>query len=102
MNILVTGGCGFVGSAVVRLLVCSGHNVVNIDKLTYAGSLRSVEEIARARNYAFIHGDIRDTGLLAATFDKFHPGAVVHLAAESHVDRSIVAPEAFIETNITG
>ncbi|MBV9076446.1 MAG: dTDP-glucose 4,6-dehydratase [Methylobacteriaceae bacterium] len=103
MRILVTGGAGFIGSAVVRLLIReSEHEVLNLDKLTYAGSLTTVEEVARDPRYRFLQADICDPDALARAFREFDPDAVMHLAAESHVDRSIDGPDAFIETNIIG
>lgn len=102
MKILVTGGAGFIGSAVVRLAVSRGHSIVNVDALTYAGCLANVADVAKNPLYAFEHVDIRDRAALDAVFEQHQPDAVMHLAAESHVDRSIDAPGDFIETNITG
>ena len=102
MKILVTGGCGFIGSAVVRLAVARGHAVVNVDALTYAGRLENVAEVAKSPLYQFEHADIRDRAALERIFARHRPDAVMHLAAESHVDRSIDAPGDFIATNITG
>lgn len=102
MKILVTGGAGFIGSAVVRLAVSRGHAVANVDALTYAGCLENVAEVAGSPLYAFEQVDIRDRPALDAVFVKHQPDAVMHLAAESHVDRSIDGPGDFIETNITG
>ena len=102
MKILVTGGAGFIGSAVVRLAVGRGHQVINLDALTYAGRLENVAEVADHPNYAFEQADIRDRDALARIFESHNPDAVMHLAAESHVDRSIDGPGDFIETNITG
>jgi dTDP-glucose 4,6-dehydratase len=102
MKILVTGGAGFIGSAVVRLGISKGHSIVNLDALTYAACLENVASVAEHSNYAFEHADIRDRAALDAIFDKQAPDAVMHLAAESHVDRSIDGPGDFIETNITG
>ncbi|WP_412552932.1 dTDP-glucose 4,6-dehydratase [Shimia sp. MIT1388] len=102
MKILVTGGAGFIGSAVVRLAIARGHQVVNLDALTYAACLDNVASVADSPNYAFEHADIRDGTALATIFDKHKPDAVMHLAAESHVDRSIDGPGAFIDTNVTG
>lgn len=101
-RLLVTGGAGFIGSAVCRALVREGRMVLNLDALTYAANLSSLNEVAGAANYRFAHGDIRDAALLARLFDDFRPDAVLHLAAESHVDRSISGPAAFIETNVVG
>ncbi|WGT51477.1 dTDP-glucose 4,6-dehydratase [Thioclava nitratireducens] len=102
MKILVTGGAGFIGSAVVRLAVSRGHEVVNLDALTYAACLENVAPVADSPLYAFEQADIRDPEALAAIFARHKPDAVMHLAAESHVDRSIDGPGAFIETNVMG
>lgn len=102
MKILVTGGAGFIGSAVVRLSVARGYTVVNVDALTYAACLDNVASVADHPNYAFEHVDIRDRAALNAVFAKHKPDAVMHLAAESHVDRSIDGPADFVETNING
>ncbi|MDB0018224.1 dTDP-glucose 4,6-dehydratase [Planktomarina temperata] len=102
MKILVTGGAGFIGSSVVRLAISRGASVVNVDAVTYAACLNNVANVANHPNYAFEQVDIRDREALANVFAKHTPDAVMHLAAESHVDRSIDAPADFIETNITG
>ena len=102
MKILITGGAGFIGSAVVRLAVSRGHEVVNCDALTYAACLANVAPVADSNLYAFEQVDIRDRQALDAVFQRHNPDAVMHLAAESHVDRSIDGPADFIETNITG
>ena len=102
MKILITGGAGFIGSAVVRLAIARGHHVVNVDALTYAACLDNVASVADHLNYAFEQVDIRDREGLDAVFAKNTPDAVMHLAAESHVDRSIDGPADFIETNIDG
>lgn len=102
MKILVTGGAGFIGSAVVRLAVARGHAVVNLDALTYAANLANVAEVAESPLYAFEQSDIRDRGALDRVLSEHQPDMVLHLAAESHVDRSIDGPVDFIETNITG
>ncbi len=102
MKLLVTGGCGFIGSNLVRLALASGHDVVNLDALTYAGNPASLSDLADSPAYSFVRGDIRDADLLRETFDTHSPDAVLHLAAESHVDRSIDAPEDFILTNVVG
>ena len=102
MKILVTGGAGFIGSAVVRLAVARGHEVINLDALTYAGRLENVAEVAESPLYTFEKADIRDRAALDRIFAAHAPDAVLHLAAESHVDRSIDGPLAFVETNVTG
>ena len=102
MKILVTGGAGFIGSAVVRLAVARGHGVVNLDALTYAACLDNVASVASSPAYAFEKADIRNRAEIDAVFARHTPDAVMHLAAESHVDRSIDGPGDFIETNITG
>lgn len=102
MKILVTGGAGFIGSALVRQLVKTGTSVVNLDLLTYAANLANLNEVAHAPHYVFEHADIRDCKALRRIFDKYAPDAVIHLAAETHVDRSIDGPAAFVETNIVG
>ncbi|TBX21130.1 dTDP-glucose 4,6-dehydratase [Nioella sediminis] len=102
MKLLVTGGAGFIGSAVVRLAVARGHEVVNLDALTYAACLDNVAQVADSPRYAFEHADIRDRAALDRVFADHKPDAIMHLAAESHVDRSIDGPGDFIETNITG
>ena len=102
MKILVTGGAGFIGSAVVRRAVRDGIDIVNLDKLTYAGSLSNVAEVADSPRHAFEHADICDRARVDAILARHRPDAIMHLAAESHVDRSIDGPAAFIETNING
>lgn len=102
MKILVTGGAGFIGSAVVRLAIARGHTIVNVDVLTYAACLNNVASVADHPNYTFEQVDIRDRSSLDIIFAKHTPDAVMHLAAESHVDRSIDGPSDFIETNING
>ncbi len=102
MKLLVTGGAGFIGSAVVRLAVARGHEVVNLDALTYAANLQNVASVAGSNLYSFEQADIRDRAALDRIFANHRPDAVMHLAAESHVDRSIDGPADFIETNITG
>ena len=102
MKILVTGGAGFIGSAVVRLAVERGHEIINLDALTYAACLENVAGAAKSSSYTFVKADIRDRAALDEVFNTHKPDAVMHLAAESHVDRSIDGPGDFIETNITG
>ncbi len=103
MHVLVTGGAGFIGSAVCRYLVSEcGDTVLNVDKLTYAGNLASLTAIANAPGYSFVQADICDTDRMRALFAEFRPDAVMHLAAESHVDRSITGSRAFVETNVMG
>ena len=102
MKILVTGGAGFIGSAVVRQAVVKGHQVVNLDALTYAACLANVASVADSPLYAFEHADICDADAVARILTEHAPDAIMHLAAESHVDRSIDGPGAFINTNVTG
>ncbi|MCJ8170328.1 dTDP-glucose 4,6-dehydratase [Atopomonas sediminilitoris] len=103
MHILVTGGAGFIGSALIRHLIDhTEHQVLNLDKLTYAGNLTSLVSIAEHPRYRIVHGDIADSALVSDLLRTFKPDAVMHLAAESHVDRSIDGPAEFIQTNIVG
>ena len=102
MKLIVTGGAGFIGSAVVRLAVSRGHEVVNLDALTYAACLDNVASVADSPLYTFEQADIRDRAALDRILTTHKPDAIMHLAAESHVDRSIDGPGDFIETNITG
>jgi len=102
MKLLVTGGAGFIGSAVVRQAIARGHRVVNLDALTYAACLGNVASVADHPDYAFERANICDPAALERIFSTHLPDAVMHLAAESHVDRSIDGPGAFIETNVTG
>ncbi len=102
MKILVTGGAGFIGSAVVRQSIRAGHKIVNLDCLTYAANLANVAQVSNAPGYSFEKVSITDAPALDDVFARHQPDAVMHLAAESHVDRSIDGPSAFIETNITG
>lgn len=103
MRILVTGGAGFIGSALIRHLIQNtGHQVLNLDKLTYAGNLESLAPVDDNPRYRFVQADIADSPVVAQTLAEFQPDAIMHLAAESHVDRSIDGPAAFIQTNIVG
>jgi len=103
-NILITGGAGFIGSHVVRLFVNQypQYEIFNLDALTYAGNLENLTDVENLPNYTFIKGDIKDIHFLNQIFEQHRFDAVIHLAAESHVDRSIVDPNAFIETNVLG
>jgi dTDP-glucose 4,6-dehydratase len=102
MRILVTGGAGFIGSNLIRNLTVSGVNVLNVDKLTYAGNLNSLRDVSSHLNYRFSPVDIVDNSAVHKSVHEFKPDAVMHLAAESHVDRSIDRPSQFIETNVIG
>jgi dTDP-glucose 4,6-dehydratase len=104
MKILITGGAGFIGSHVVRLMVNKypNYDIVNLDKLTYAGNLENLTDIENAPNYRFVKGDINDKAFIRELFQEEKFDGVMHLAAESHVDRSISGPDAFIETNVIG
>ena len=103
MNIIVTGGAGFIGSALVRHIIGLGeHHVLNLDKLTYAGNLESVSSVENSDHYHFSHADICDTQKVTEILNEFEPDIIIHLAAESHVDRSIDGPGEFIKTNIVG
>jgi dTDP-glucose 4,6-dehydratase len=102
MKLLITGGAGFIGSAVVRLAIAQGHSVVNLDALTYAACLANVADVEGHPNYTFEQANICDSATLESIFSHHRPDAVMHLAAESHVDRSIDGPGVFINTNITG
>jgi dTDP-glucose 4,6-dehydratase len=102
-TILVTGGAGFIGANfVLQRMERDAASIVNLDKLTYAGNLRNLETIANDRRYEFVHGDIADRGLVGSLLQRRKPQAIVHFAAESHVDRSIRGPEEFIRTNVDG
>lgn len=102
MKLLITGGAGFIGSAVVRLAVARGHHVVNLDALTYAGRRENIACVADSPLYRFEQADIRDRAAVERIFATYQPDAVMHLAAQTHVDRSIDAPDAFVSTNVTG
>jgi len=102
MRVLVTGGAGFIASNLVRRLVRCGHEVLNVDNLTYAGNLASLGAVKDAPNHHFLHADICDAAAMRTAFEEFRPHWVMHLAAESHVDRSIDGPGVFIQTNIIG
>ena len=103
MKFLITGGAGFIGSAVIRFLIEeTDHQVLNLDKLTYAGNLESLAAVSSNPRYQFVQGDVCDRALLSKLFADFKPDVVMHLAAESHVDRSIDGPAEFIQTNIVG
>ncbi|WP_308815790.1 dTDP-glucose 4,6-dehydratase [Sphingomonas sp. GV3] len=103
MRIFVTGGAGFIGSALVRHLIeNTDHEVLNFDKLTYAGTLSTVERVAGSNRYRFVQGDICDAEAVRAAIVEFKPDIITHLAAESHVDRSIDGPGAFVQTNVVG
>ena len=103
MKFLITGGAGFIGSAVIRNIINNtSDSVLNLDKLTYAGNLESLADVSGSRRYEFVRGDVCDRALLGNIFARFKPDIVMHLAAESHVDRSIDGPGEFIQTNIVG
>ena len=103
MKILVTGGAGFIGSALIRYLINdTDHEVLNVDKLTYAGSLSTLTSVSESARYQFVHGDICDAATMAQVIGTFSPTKIIHLAAESHVDRSVDGPGAFIQTNVVG
>ena len=104
MNILVTGGAGFIGSHVVRRFLKNypNYNIYNLDALTYAGNLENLSDVDNAENYTFLKGDIVDESFINEIFNTYRFQGVIHLAAESHVDRSITDPLAFVKTNIIG
>ncbi|MCG8440965.1 MAG: GDP-mannose 4,6-dehydratase, partial [Caulobacterales bacterium] len=102
MRLFSTGGAGFIGSSVARQAIAAGHHVLNVDKLTYAANLENVASIADHPAYAFAQADICDGPRMSALMADFRPDTVMHLAAESHVDRSIDGPADFIDTNIVG
>ena len=102
MKLLVPGGAGFIGSAVIRQAITDGHDVVNIDKLTYAANLESLRDFTNSPQYSFENVDICDKEEVDRVFSEHAPQGIMHLAAESHVDRSIDGPDAFMQTNIIG
>jgi dTDP-glucose 4,6-dehydratase len=101
-RLLVTGGAGFIGANFVLMRIAAGDQVVNLDKLTYAGNLQSLAPVEKAAGYTFVRGEIEDRELVSRLLAEYRPDAVVHFAAESHVDRSILGPEAFVMTNVVG
>ncbi|MDP4131670.1 MAG: GDP-mannose 4,6-dehydratase, partial [Bacteroidota bacterium] len=103
-RMMITGGAGFIGSHVVRLFVNKypGYNIVNVDALTYAGNLENLRDVEASPNYTFERADITDAAAISRLFEKYHFDSVIHLAAESHVDRSILDPLAFVKTNVMG
>lgn len=101
-RLLITGGAGFIGSNLVRMALSAGHQVLNVDALTYAGNLASLSDIESSPNYQFAHVNITDAAAIDATITDYQPDAIMHLAAESHVDRSIDGPGQFIQTNVIG
>jgi len=102
LKLLVTGGAGFIGSAVIRQAIAAGYSIINVDKLTYAANLTNLASVEDSPNYTFIKADICDQARMNEVVSEYRPDAVMHLAAESHVDRSIDGPKAFLETNIMG
>lgn len=102
MKLLVTGGCGFIGSEVVRMAIARGHDVTNLDALTYAANPANLSSIDAHQRYRFIRADLRDLEETRAAIQSARPDAILHLAAETHVDRSIDAPSVFVETNVNG
>src|SRR5574344_3165254 len=103
-TIIITGGAGFIGSHVLRLFVNKypEYKIINLDKLTYAGNLENIKDIEKKENYVFEKVDIADESKIFEIFDKYKPDGVIHLAAESHVDRSITNPSEFVVTNVIG
>ncbi len=101
-RLLVTGGAGFIGANFVLTRIAAGDQVLNLDKLTYAGNLQSLAPVEKASGYTFVRGEIEDRELVSRLLTEYRPDAVVHFAAESHVDRSILGPEAFVMTNVVG
>jgi dTDP-glucose 4,6-dehydratase len=101
-TLLVTGGAGFIGGNFVHLAVNAGHRVINLDKLTYAGNLATLAGLTGPGDHQFVHGDIGDKALVAALLNQYRPAAIINFAAESHVDRSIDGPAAFVHTNVNG
>jgi dTDP-glucose 4,6-dehydratase len=102
MRLVVTGGAGFIGSAVVCRAVRDGHTVLTVDKLTYAGRMRALDEVSASPLHCFLKADIADNRAIETAFADFQPDAVLHIAAECHVDRSIDDPNTFITTNVQG
>ncbi|MEP1229588.1 MAG: dTDP-glucose 4,6-dehydratase [Litorimonas sp.] len=102
MKLLVTGGAGFIGSAVIRQAIDAGYNIINVDKLSYAANLANLKFVQNLPNYDFVQGDICDRALMDKVLARYQPDAIMHLAAESHVDRSLDGPSDFIQTNIIG
>tara|TARA_Y100001970_G_scaffold233393_1_gene290937 strand:- start:29 stop:1027 length:999 start_codon:yes stop_codon:yes gene_type:complete len=102
MKILITGGAGFIGSSLINLLIQKGHKVINIDSLTYAGNLKNLNFVEKHKNYFFIKSNICNKTKILEIFKKYNPNAIMHLAAETHVDNSIGKPNTFIRTNING
>ena len=103
MKVIVTGGAGFIGSALIRYLIKNtGCTVLNLDKLTYAGNPDNLREVSDSPRYSFVRGDICDSRIVREVFESFAPDTIMHLAAESHVDRSIDAPLEFVNTNVCG
>lgn len=101
-TLLITGGCGFIGSCFVLQKVKAGDCVINLDKLTYSGNLENLDEIKNASNHVFVRGDIGDEQLVRKLLEEYQPDAVINFAAESHVDRSILDPDVFVKTNVLG